>query len=53
VRGDLDRYFNQSISSLNEENIVDPDLGALCGFNLFYLYDSSIDFIVLVELESE
>jgi hypothetical protein len=53
VRGDPDRHFNQSVSSITEGNIVDPDLGALCGFSLFYLYDSSIAFVSLVELESE
>jgi hypothetical protein len=47
-RGDLDLYFYQSISLLSEGNIVNLDIGVLCGFPLFFLSYLSIALVVLV-----
>ena len=53
MRGDLGLHFHQSISPLSEENILDLDLGVLCGFSIC---SSSliplIAFVALVEFES-
>jgi hypothetical protein len=50
-REDLDLYFHQSISSLSEGNIVNLDLGVLCGFPLFFLSYVSIALVALVGFE--
>jgi hypothetical protein len=49
VRGDIDLSFHQSISPLSEGNIVDLDLGVLCGFPLFFLSYLSIALVALIE----
>jgi hypothetical protein len=48
VRGDLDLYFHQSISPLSEGNIMDLDLGVLCGFPLFFLSHLFIELVALM-----
>jgi hypothetical protein len=49
--GDLDLYFHKSISPLSEGNIVNLDLGVLCGFPLFFFSYLSIALVALVGFE--
>jgi hypothetical protein len=50
-RGDLDLSFHQSKSPLSEGNLLDLDLGVLCGFPLFFLLFLSIVLVALVGFE--
>jgi hypothetical protein len=50
-RGDLDLSFHQSKSPISEGNLLNLDLGVLCGFPLFFLSYLSIALVDLVGFE--
>jgi hypothetical protein len=50
VRGDLDLSFHQLIFLLSEGNLLDPDLGVLSRFHLFFVSYLSIALVALWDL---